>query len=1573
MNSFSILKLLPILAVVVTSIASMTFHRDEQPVVNLGSPTIFYPGEEIRLNVEAYSDLPTDLPLLIYRVVDPIGFFAAQKDRHDPGVEVSPNGDSVAGFSLRDPSLFHRLHVGTKLAIPKNMMEWKEVKLPAMTSGVYLITAPTARPVSTTLVIVSRLGVVVKQSPTDALAFVVDRRTGERVEGAAVHFMSSKRGEKGAETKTLRAVTGSDGVAHVSFSDENGEVSHRRQDTAVIYGMRGNDFVIADCAFPHFMSGGNRVYLHTDRSVYRPSQRVHYRGILREMSRNGVPGLPSTDSVDVTVTDSRGSTVWNERLPLSDLGTFQGEFLLGEEPPLGSYTMTTSYDMGPGATFQVEEYKKPEYEVTVRPDRKEYSRGDTLKAVISASYYFGAPVAGGNLRYTVRRNRLEPDAVLNGAWAHLREAEEPAADPGQIVSEGSGTLSSDGSFDMEYLPPADDADYTYTITAAVVDASRRSIAGTASVRFTRASIYLLHRPEKYIYRVGEKVKVDVETYSHSGDKRIPLPYRILVRRILWEQEGRGARRETTILEGRGARRETTILTDSATTGADGSGSISFTTDGPGYLEIEIAARDERGNIVKAASQITVADGTPAQESVTPGLARLMPDREIYRPGDIVTALVVLPAGGKDLLLTAEGRAIGKYRVEKLGGRSAIVRMEVGEADAPNINLVATTFAGDQVYSATASVIVAPADKEITLEVETDRKEYRPGDSGMVTVRALDKGREPMKNVDLALSIVDEAIFAIRPDRTPAITSFFYRFRPVTVTTSHSAAFRFAPRYSPVRYRVATITSTGDGVFLESATLASAFIDNSVTSFDIGQDAGREPGIDMPTVVEPTLRKDFRDLMFWAPSVRTGSDGRARIPVKFPDNLTTWRITARGVNAETAVGEARAQVVSRKDLLVRMEIPRFVIEGDSLLVATTVHNYLSTEKRVRVELLTEGLSVSQTEQTILLPADGEGRIDWPVTVGKQGAALLTVRALTDEESDAAALTLPVLPFGIRREAAAVGRVSREQSRDELILTIPEGVDPASAGLTVSLTSSTAGAMVGALDYLIGYSYGCAEQTMSRFLPTVIVANVLKEADIPFDEVKRKELPKMVRQGLDRLYSFQHGDGGWGWWEHDGTNPFMTAYIMYGLTIARRAGYPISEERYDNGLRSLRRQIEDRPAGGNYGSADASLRSSTEAFMLYTASMIDGQRKKDRLIEERITELAAIPEINSYTRALLAMAATHRSRNDVAATLRHELRTRVEGSGDETFWSGNTWEHGWQDDKIETSAWAVRALCTEPGSDSTAARGVQWLMSQRTGGAWPNTRQSAMAIFALVDHLKAVSETNPEFAVRISVNGRPAGEERFGRENSGKTITIDPSLLRPGRNIVTIEKSGTGTANASARLSYIVTGSAVEPSNNGFEVTREYYLLRREQTDEGFVYVKEPFDGTVKSGDEIFVRVSFVPTEANEYIMLEDPLPAGCEVVENPELYPIEDEEGYGPSAARTDARGATWNWWYAGRDVRDEKIAFFASSVEPRSYECTYILRAQIPGVYSVMPSTACLMYYPEIEGTTAIQTLTILE
>ncbi|HUU56439.1 MAG TPA: alpha-2-macroglobulin family protein, partial [bacterium] len=688
-------------------------------------------------------------------------------------------------------------------------------------------------------------------------------------------------------------------------------------------------------------------------------------------------------------------------------------------------------------------------------------------------------------------------------------------------------------------------------------------------------------------------------------------------------------------------------------------------------------------------------------------------------------------------------------------------------------------------------------------------------------------------------------------------------------------------------------------------------------------------------VEPVIRAYFPDTAFWGPQLVTDENGVATVDFDIPDSLTTWRATARAVTTDTLVGATTKKVVARKNLLIRLETPRTLTQWDDVVISGVVHNYLPSAQSVKVEL-DAGPEIKirgPASKIVKIAAGGEARVDWPCFVEGVGETRFTAKSLTTVESDAMELTIPILPHGLEYNVASA---RAESGTFEEVVTVPDNAVAGATVLEVSLAPSLAGTMLDALDYLAGYPYGCVEQTRSRFLPTVYVAQTLQKLGLENGELEA-ELPKMVKAGLERLYNFQHGDGGWGWWTDDETHPYMTAYVCYGLLKAREADFDVRDGVLRDGLDSMAGQLRD--VKGDEGS--------TYLYMLYVlAEAEDGRGDEDlrAAFKKR-------GEYDAYELSLLTLALAKRGMVSEAQAAVEDLDAMAVKEGSFVHFAGvGEWHYSWQDSPIQTTATALRALVATRGADDQNLEGiVRWLSLKRRGNYWRSTQETAAVVFAFSDYLAATRELEGEYVARVFVNGDEAGAlavtpANIASANLHLYLKDKDGKVRPGANDVRVEVEGTGKVYYSTLLTYFRQEDELSPVNEGFEVTRTYYRWSKGGTE-----ATEGIPEIVKPGDRFRVDVTFSVPNAMEYVMLEDYFPSGFEV----------DEEAV--------ARDYYYDWYRGNshRERRDEKMAFFFTDLAAGDYTVSYVIHAEQPGRHLALPARASLMYAPEVWGSSA--------
>ena len=778
------------------------------------------------------------------------------------------------------------------------------------------------------------------------------------------------------------------------------------------------------------------------------------------------------------------------------------------------------------------------------------------------------------------------------------------------------------------------------------------------------------------------------------------------------------------------------------------------------------------------------------------------------------------------------------------------------------------------------------------------------------------------------------------------------------------------------------------------------------------EAGTEPAVQ--------VRSDFRSTILWQPDIVTDGDGMAIVKVKYPDSLTTWQATARVATAENQFGVANASTKTKQPLIVRLQSPRFFVVGDKVTVSAVINNNTDKDMHVTPALTADGVTVTglvvdgavvkSDQSPVDVKANGETRVDWLIAVEKAGEAKLKVEARGSEQADAMERVFKVYEHGIEKFVSRSGKMRSDSVA--ITLDIPRERRAETTELMVQVSPSMATTMLDALPYLIDYPYGCTEQTMSRFLPAAITAKTLRdlglkpetvmhkmfggieqstaEATHPRGKHDLKELEAITRQSLERLYNFQHADGGWGWWKEGDSDHFMTAYVLWGLTLARQAGIEVKPDVLDRAVEYLDKELVEEEV--NY---DA------QAWMLHALavhhSAVDGQSASD-VSDFQTTAFDNLwnnrDKLNAYTRALLALAAHNFGYADKAKTLVENLENGVkrdlkpdtsivqqggQASDPSVLGTAHWGEDGiywrWSDGGVEATAFALRALLAIDPKNKLVEPVTNWLIKNRRGAQWSNTRDTAIVVLTMSDYLRTSGELQPVLGYELLVNGHSIATKQITADDALSAPTkfaISREFIQDGSNEITIRRqNGTGPIYFSAQAKFFSLEEPLTPAGNEIFVRRQYFKLVNHPTLlKGYVSERVPLnDGeTVKSGERVEVVLTIEGKNNYEYLLFEDLKPAGLEAVQirsGENLFVRELKSGAlnGKNVALMNYSSANdftgrQRWVY--QELRDRKVAMFIDKLPEGVWQLSYEMRAESPGAFHALPVLGHAMYVPEI-------------
>lgn len=816
-----------------------------------------------------------------------------------------------------------------------------------------------------------------------------------------------------------------------------------------------------------------------------------------------------------------------------------------------------------------------------------------------------------------------------------------------------------------------------------------------------------------------------------------------------------------------------------------------------------------------------------------------------------------------------------------------------------------------------------------------------------------------------------------------------------------------------------------------------------------------------------VRSDFRSTILWQPDVVTDQNGKARVKVTYPDSLTGWKATARVVTRGNQFGVADTSTRTKNPLIVRLQAPRFFVAGDTVVVSAVINNNTSSHLTVGANLEVEGLKVegfipeTPGDNTvkmkgftmtpypmslpkvgvggIQIPANSEKRVDWLATVEKAGAVKIRtiVRQNNGALSDAMEKSYLAHEHGIEKFVNKAGKV---RGKDVTInLNIPKERKADSTTLTVQIAPSMAVTMLDALPYLIHYPYGCTEQTMSRFLPAAITAKTLRDLGLKPEDVMGRafggieqahvnatqpkgkrdlaELDAITKQSLERLYEFQHGDGGWGWWKKGESDHFMTAYVIWGFALAKQAGIEVSDSAFNRGVKHLDKEL-----------VEEELNFDNQAWMLHAlASTKGGGSNAQNAAFENLWENRT--RLNAYSRSLLALAAHYYEDAVKAKILIENLENGVKKDArpdqsvlvaddplstlssqrstlSTAHWGEDGIHHRWSDGGVEATAFALRALLAIDPNNALVEPVTNWLIKNRRGAQWSNTRDTAIAVLAMNDFLRASGELQADVEYTLTVNGqRIASKSLSGADvfNEPSQFSIDPKHIRDGVNKIRIKrKNGDTPLYFAVATEYFSLEEPVPAAGNEIFVRRDYHkLVGRPTLLKGRVYEKQPLnDGdTVVSGERVEVVLTVEAKNNYEYLIFEDLKPAGLEAVQirsGESIYIRELKSGAvdrkftgngqlrkvastpGPSTLNSQLSTAgSANYTGASRwvhqELRDRKVALFIDKLPEGIWEIRYTLRAEVPGAFHALPVLGHAMYVPEIRCNGAEVRIAVLD
>ena len=1441
-------------------------------------------------------------------------------------------------------------------------------------------------------------------------AWVTRLKDGRPVKGARISLMPD-----GAT-----AISNSAGLAVLSLPEGPGD--NKRFLTA---GM-GGDLAILPESLYYWGKRSNwkqwahrdriRWYVFDDRKMYKPGQTVRVKGWARllNLGRNGgLRNLPQVSKLlEYTAYGPRGNKLFTGKAEISPLGGFDFKYKLPDNVNLGTGNVrltikgVTARGLSHYHYIKIQEFRRPEFEIKATVGSGPHMVGGSALVTARAAYFAGGGLPNARVRWRVTTHSAHFTPPGRGEyifvgwrpwwWGHDYYGSGAKYQQFQGKTDSQGTHRIRLHFDALDPPKPK----SVTASATVTDVNRQSWTATKTLLVHPANHYVGLKTKRYFVKKGVPLRVKAIVADLLGKlvkgSKITMKAMRLVSRFkkgAWKQ----LEVEPQVCEVTSARAPVECV---------------FQTPRGGTYRLRARIKDGRGRSNQTEMTRWVSGGkTPPQRRVSMEKVQLIPDRKTYQPGGVAEILVQSPFYPAEGILTLRRSGIIKMTRFRLKSATRMVKVPIAEAHIPNlhvqVDLVGSaprlTDKGEEdrrlprrpaLARGSLNLSVPPLMRKLKLQVKPGKSELEPGSSTVIKLDLKDARGRPVPGGEIALVVVDEAVLALSgyslmdplalfyPRRSAGTADYHQRTQVILADPLRLIKHAAAGKIDRNRMdRFTTVTKNGKSRLdaAQSIPLRGAFAFDGrakfgdvtkLPSIDEAEKSGeRDRGGTERLAQKGTpirLRRDFRALALFAPSIITDGRGQARIKLKLPDSLTRYRIMAVAVKGARLYGKGESTVTARKPIMVRPSPPRFLNYGDRFELPIVLQNQTGKAMKVRIAVRAQNLRFTRGRgREVSIPANDRLEVRFPAATVKAGLARVQIALSAGKWSDAASFSLKVWTPATTEAFATYGTLDKGSELQPVMM--PAGVFTQFGGLELTTSSTALQALTDAVLYLAAYPFECAEQRASRILAIAALRDVLtafKAKGLP----SPKKLLAAVDRDLHALKGQQNSDGGFSFWRQGYRSwPFVSIHVTHALVRARAKGFKVPAKMYQRALKHLKHIEKHIPPGYSLYTRQAII-----AYSLYVREKSgDRDLKKARKLFANIIDRKK-PPMEAIAWLYPVFSGRGEARGQIRR-IRKLLNNRVDESAATAQFTTSYGDKGYLlcHSSRRLDGLLLEGLIKDQPKSYIIPKLVRGLLTHRKRGRWGNTQENAWVLLALDRYFNTYEKLTPDFVARAWLGEQFMGGHKFkGRTTERHNINIPMRYLalKGGRQNLLLSKKGPGRLYYRIGLRYAPKNLKLPPASHGFSVVRKY------ESVDGPGDVRRDRDGTwrVKAGARVRVVLTMVAHARRYHVALIDPLPAGLEplnaALKGTEHIPDRTKgagRGYHPGRISALSRWGLWRWrsnWFEHQNMRDERVEAFTSLLSSGVHSYSYVARATTPGSFVVPPSKAEEMYHPETFG-----------
>jgi uncharacterized protein YfaS (alpha-2-macroglobulin family) len=1307
-------------------------------------------------------------------------------------------------------------------------------------------------------------------------------------------------------------------------------------------------------------------HVWTDRPIYRPGEVVYLQTLLRSVN-NGALALPPQSGRRFLLISYPGRRKMTMTLPtLSKQGTGLVRFNPGKKAKTGQYHVRLYELQGRKRVllashwFKVEAYRIPKFEVRLFGKRKVPS-DRPFKVSASAVYYAGGVVAGQKIRWRVTERVISytPPGRRGFRFASNYRFSRRSSYRTRVLLEKTSKLNQRGTAELK-LDPTKNLylrALRYTIEATVTGDDGRPITAYRTIRVLPGFSVGVKLTERFRLKPGvvspQLVAVDLKG---KLVKDVRLHVELLRRewhfQLMETDLSRGGVKYNSDIVDKVVARCVVVSSGKIPT------SCNLKADRSGVYVLRVRARD-RLNRLQTVSLDMFVEGKKRLTWDRPkaGVFKLSLDKSIYVAGGKARLLLRSPFQSARALVIVEDPAGNTFRWVDVKGGKAVVTLALPPRFAPNVPVHVLLLQGrirsrlhkgmdigrPQTLAASTQIRVTPRSNRVLLAMKMP-KTARPGSQVDITLGLKTPDGKAVAG-EVTIWAVDRAVLSLAKERRLDPLGSFVKKR--------YASIRIRDTRRLLLGRIATrLENSGGG------------------------------GGDMSRMGRQTVRKNFRAVAFYRAQLAVGKKG-LKLRVSLPDDLTTFEVRAIATSGARRFGFTRRNLRVNLPVMVQRVLPRFVRPGDRLMTGALARVTAGKGGAATVSVKAFGLRIKTSSQrsfslhkTKAVPVYFSFEVD--AKVKNKVKLQMRVTRKSDKATDAFQASLPVKSDRRRLYFLKEYKLTAANKGMKLFAKWPENIRPGSG--RVELLVSARGELLrslAALEYLLDYPYGCAEQRVSRAFALLALQRTLKQFSL--SRLDSARLTQGIREVVEHLPTVQGQNGLFAYWPRSRGNVWLTSYLTSFLVQAKKAGYPVKARSLTRALTALRRSLR---SDWLHGGRDVQTRADVlltlaQAGLHQPASvraMFMARQQLDLFGRSRLLRAMLLDRsrhghrITALSQELWANASFEK----VGGKLRFQGLNFARKTG----WNGGTLSS-----KTRTLAGVLEALAlATPGNTKLVAlkdallqeqAGYGW-QNDGQGASWGNTQNNARAILALRAFLQSQQARGPKFAFQIKTSTGWGAQHAIGGKGPlarSLNVATDAPLqfrLTGGKStwLQWFKNKDRQPVWVRARISYLPNkpGSDAKASHKGLTVLRS---LRVFDSKGKLVRSFTPKAGDIKTvafGRVLEEKVRLLTTRRQTNVALEVPIAAGVELL-NPRLRTVS-------SLAKTAGRNSVLP---SHIEYLDDRIRFFFDVLPRGDHKLYFRTRTTTAGQFVTPAAHAEVMYLPTKYGRSQGYSLRILK